>query len=271
MKDAFSSGLDHGNIPPPPPPLPLGQGPNNPSSQYIGITSSDFNKFGIPSHHYADKMPDDIHLGMGGGQTMLLPPPPRGSNHRNMMGVDSGGGGGGSGREMLQGRNPLGSNPSDNFFGLSLRQLGGLSVSQVEGPGRDGRGSIGGRPSYKWGTGMEKFPSPGVNLEGFRLNSLDCSANPPTTGSSMLSAAGTVVTPSSYVVMAPGMLPTSSDNMTLDSSSFLSTNVGGTGTMGSIVPIGTERAQKSTVLPPTAFPGGWVSVCMCNIIIIIIF
>lgn len=267
MKDAFTIGLDRGSVgvmPPPPPPVPVGQANNHPTSQYVTLTS-DFNKFGFPAHHYADKIPDDIHLGMGGGggQTMLLPPAPHGSNPQTVLGVDTGGG-----TEPLLRRsnmNVVVSHPSDNVFGLSMRQLGGLSVSQVEDLGKAGAvgGGGGGARLISKGVGMEKFPPQGVNMDVFALNPSDNPNNTLTTGSGMLSV-GTVVPPSTnYIMMAPGMLSASNENVApRDSSSFVP-SVGGGGAVGSMVPIGTERAQKSTSIPAAAFPG----MCACAIYI----
>ena len=249
MKDAFTSSVDHGGIGAmAPPPLPVGQGSSHSSSQFVTIPS-DFNKFGFPSHHYTDKIPDDIHFGMGGvgGQTMLLPSP-HGPNPQSMMGLDAGAGM----KDPLLRRNMLGSNPSDNVFSLSVRQLGGLSVSQVEDLNKPGRGG-GWRVGSK-GAGMEKFPPPGVNLEEFPLTPSN-NLNTLATGSGMLNV-GTMATPSTSYIMvaAPGVLPTSNENMTRDVSNFVP-GVGGGGPVGGMVPIGTERAQKSTVLPAAAFPG----------------
>ena len=118
---------------PPPPPVPVAQGSNNLTPQYVAITS-EFNKFTFPGPHYPDKTADDVHLGMGGvggggQQVMLLPP-------QGVLGVEAAGG-----KDVFQRRpnmSMLPSNPSTNVF--SLQQLSGLSVSQVEDLNKAGRG-----------------------------------------------------------------------------------------------------------------------------------
>ena len=233
MKDPFSTGLDPGGIGNLLPQIPVGGSSNTPS-QYVTITSSDFNKFGIPGHHYSEQTVDDISLGMGGagGHSIILPPS-HGPNPPSGIGGEVVGGG----REGMQIRSTM-----DNFFGMSLTQLGGLSVSQVEGPSKEGimgGRAVGSRPVSKGTIGVEKFPSSGVGLEGFSLNSMDSSSLHLSSGSSILNSSSTMVTPStSYYVMAP-------DSSKRDSP-FVST---------AMVPIGAERAQKSAVLPPAAFPG----------------
>ncbi len=243
MKDPFSTSLDTGVIGNLLTPMPLGGSSNSPS-QYIPITSSDLNKFGIPGQHFTDKSLDDLSMGIGGtgGHSILLRP----SHGPNPPGSVIGAEVGGAPRETLPIHSTMSSHPLDNFFGVSIKQLGGLNVSQIEGPSKDG--IIGGRAvgtrQSKGAVGMEKFPS-SVGLEGFgHQDSLDVHFS---SGSSMLNST-TVVTPStSYYMVTPGALPSSSNGSKKDSH-FVST---------AMVPIGAERAaHKSAAFPPAAaFPG----------------
>ena len=66
---------------------------------------------------------------------------------------------------------------------------------------------------------------------------------------------GTMVTPSTnYIMVTPGVMPTSSEAVVHDST-FMTQNIGASKTVGAMVPIGSERAQKSAAQPVAAFPG----------------
>lgn len=241
MKDPFN--MDPAIIQQPPPPIQQQQGQQQASQN---TSTTDFAKFGMPHQLYSGKiadMPPDISLGSGGSnqgvQTMLLPSV---SVAQNMITLEGGGG--------IRGQHPVrpglihpNSNPPDNILGMHLSQFGGLSASQVENMKESGSfpASAG---------GMAKFP-PGSNMEGFTFHQL-AMESPNSLSSGSLSS-GTVVTPStSYIVMAPGVFSTSNENVNPNISSFSSARVGGP--VGNVVPIGTERAQKSATL--SAFPIG---------------
>ena len=241
MKDPFN--MDPAIIQQPPPPIQQQQGQQQASQN---TSTTDFAKFGMPHQLYSGKiadMPPDISLGSGGSnqgvQTMLLPSV---SVAQNMITLEGGGG--------IRGQHPVrpglihpNSNPPDNILGMHLSQFGGLSASQVENMKESGS-------SPASAGGMAKFP-PGSNMEGFTFHQL-AMESPNSLSSGSLSS-GTVVTPStSYIVMAPGVFSTSNENVNPNISSFSSARVGGP--VGNVVPIGTERAQKSATL--SAFPIG---------------
>ena len=244
VKDSLSSSLDPGGIGNILSPIAVG-GPSSSASQFVPVTSSDFNKFGMPSHHYSEKPMDDILVGFNrpGTHSILLPMSHGPNPPSGVIGGEIASGV--SNREGGQLRSGVSALPTDNFFGMSLKQLGGLNVAQVEGRGgKDGIMTGRGRSLAKGAVGAEKFPSSAV-LE-FPMNSMDSSTVHFTSGSSMLNS-GTVVTPStSYYMLAPGVLPSSTDNSKRDST---------------MVPIGAERAQKSAALQPAAAFPGIVVVC----------
>jgi len=238
-KDPLSSSLDPGNVGNMLSPIAVG-GPSSSASQFAPVTSTDFNKFGMPSHHYSEKpMADDILVGgfnRPGTHSILLPLSHGPNPPSGVIGGEMASGGSREGGQLRPSVNAL---PADNFFGMPMKPLGGLNVSQVEGPGKEGIMTGRGRTLAKGAVGAEKFPSSAV-LE-FPINSLDNTTVHFTSGSTMLNS-GTVVTPStSYYMLAPNVLPSSSDSSKRDST---------------MVPIGAERAQKSAALQPAAaFPG----------------
>ena len=249
IKDAFPTNIDPGTLPPPP--SQSGQAGTH-LRQFIPVSTSDYSKFGMAHHIYTGKVPDmssDMPPLGGGGQgvqTMLLPSV---SAAQNLIGVEGSGHGS---QQVRPGLVSLGTNPSDSIFGIHISQLGGLSSTQVE--------EMDGGSSTANTGGLGKFQS-GSNLECFSFHHL-CVDSPNSLSSGGSVGSSTVVTPStSYIVMAPGVFSASNENINPNSSGFSSARGGG-GT-GGVVPIGTERAQKSATL--SGFP-----IITSGIVIIII-
>lgn len=247
------------------------------SGQYIPAAStSDYGKYGI-SHHVISS---DL-TGNGAGvvrqpqQTMLLPT-------QSLDGTNTSGRGGASQTVVCLAPPLMGSsnNPQDVFSVASLSRIN--SVPTVEGGMVKDESSGSGGGTHVVSGPLGKLLSASGSMEGgnggypvqhhhhHHQHPLSVAAD-----NSVRSVGGgsTVVTPStSYIVMAPGVFPASSESVnSTNMSSFTSvasmtTKIGGMGGAvlaggapagGVVVPIGTERAQKSATLSSSfSYPTG---------------
>lgn len=237
MKDAFQTTMDPSLMPQAPPPS-QGVQANNPSGQFIAVTTSEFPKYGIGHHIYTGKIPEmpaDIPGGQAGMQTMLLPSV---SNTQNLDG--------GSRQQVRLGMVP---NPSDSIFGIHISQFGGLNAAQIENMEVSGAGAgAGGKLSSSHSIEEFSLHHESSNSLGGGGGGGGGSANGGNIGGE------TIVTPStSYIVMASGVFPaTGGESINSNPTTFSgSTREGGGTSGGGVVPIGTERAQKATL---SAFP-----------------